>query len=155
MDLYTGFSPHTGDQLHPETFQKIEPKRTSNFVNADGYHLPFKDGAFEEVYSSHLIEHMTSPFIFLKELSRVTKVMGNIEIRCPHKYARGRREMIHHVSKLDGGWFRAAAEKLRLGILTLNVTWMPIGFRIGFFHVRPFAKPWDIQVVMRKTLSRT
>jgi len=150
VDLYTDFSPHTGDQLHPDTFQKIEPKRISNFIKAEGCHLPFRNDSFEEVYSSHLIEHIKAPLMFLKELARVTRFMGTLNVRCPHRFARGPKEMPCHVSKLDEKWFATAAGRLSLKILFLNITWMPIGFRVGFFHIRPFAKAWELDVMMRK-----
>jgi len=150
VDLYVGFSPHTGDQLDPATFQKINPSEISNFVRAEGCHLPFRHDAFEEVYSSHLIEHIRSPLGFLRELVRVTKPMGTLHVRCPHRFARARREMPCHVSKLDEQWFATAARKLGLRILSLMVTWIPIGFRVGFFHIRPFAKAWELDVKMRK-----
>ncbi len=39
----------------------------------DIYRLPFRDGAFESVLSSHTIEHVDDPAGFFRELSRVGK----------------------------------------------------------------------------------
>ncbi len=151
VDLYVGYTPHTGDQVNSETFQKIEPKKINNFVRADGCHLPFRDCSFNEVFSSHLIEHVVNPFVLVKEMVRVVKYEKVIVIRCPHKFARGAKELRHHVSKLDEKWFRDVARRLRLTILSMDVTWMPIGFKLGFIHVRPIAKPWEIILSMRRS----
>lgn len=45
---------------------------------ADGENLPFKDKTFDYVISSHVIEHVNNPSIFLEEISRVGK-RGYIE----------------------------------------------------------------------------
>jgi SAM-dependent methyltransferase len=46
----------------------------------DIYNLPFKDKEFEEVVSSHTIEHVDDPDKFFKELTRVSK---NVTILLP------------------------------------------------------------------------
>ena len=46
----------------------------SNFMLIPSiYHLPFKDGEFEEVLCSHTIEHVEDPQAFWDELNRVGK----------------------------------------------------------------------------------
>lgn len=54
-------------------------------VIADAGYLPFRDGAFDHVYSSHVIEHFSHLKVrnVLKEWVRVLKRGGVIEIRCP------------------------------------------------------------------------
>ena len=54
-------------------------------VIADARYLPFKDEVFDNVYSSHLIEHFSHREVknVLKEWVRVLKKGGTIEIRCP------------------------------------------------------------------------
>lgn len=52
--------------------------KTQKFVVADGENLPFKDKTFDYVISSHVIEHVNNPSIFLEEISRVGK-RGYIE----------------------------------------------------------------------------
>lgn len=49
------------------------------FVVADGYKLPFQDNAFDYVICSHVLEHLTHPEKFIKELTRVAKA-GYIEV---------------------------------------------------------------------------
>lgn len=55
-------------------------------VVADARKLPFKDEAFNYVYSSHLIEHFSHREVknVLVEWVRVLKRGGTIEIRCPN-----------------------------------------------------------------------
>lgn len=45
--------------------------KTQKFVVADGENLPFKDKTFDYVISSHVLEHVNNPSIFLEEISRV------------------------------------------------------------------------------------
>lgn len=48
------------------------------FVVADGYHLPFADKTFDYVIASHILEHMSDPVAFVRELMRVSRA-GYIE----------------------------------------------------------------------------
>lgn len=44
---------------------------------------PFDDESVDEIYSSHCIEHVDDPAVFLNECARICKVGARIEIRCP------------------------------------------------------------------------
>jgi SAM-dependent methyltransferase len=48
------------------------------FVVADGHALPFKDGSFDYVIASHILEHVDDPQKFVSELARVAR-RGYIE----------------------------------------------------------------------------
>lgn len=50
-------------------------------VIADANFMPFKDGAFDLVFSSHTLEHVSTPFRVLKEFKRVAK---RLVIRVPN-----------------------------------------------------------------------
>lgn len=69
----------------------LDVRRTDivDFV-ADARSLPFRDGVFEHVYSSHTIEHFsyTDTRTVLIEWLRVLRVNGVIELRCPDLRAR-------------------------------------------------------------------
>jgi len=54
-------------------------------VRSNAAQLPFKDGVFEIVYASHVIEHFDflEGFEVLKEWKRVLKTGGNLIIECP------------------------------------------------------------------------
>lgn len=59
-------------------------------VIADARKLPFKDGSFSHIYSSHVIEHFSHNEIndVLIEWIRVLKDNGTFELRCPDLRAR-------------------------------------------------------------------
>jgi SAM-dependent methyltransferase len=46
--------------------------------------LPFEDDEFDEVYASHLIEHIKNPLPFLQELHRVCVADAKATFRCPY-----------------------------------------------------------------------
>lgn len=53
----------------------IDPARKPNVV-ADAHNLPFKDGEFEVVLSTEMLEHVKDPFQVERELRRVTASGG-------------------------------------------------------------------------------
>jgi SAM-dependent methyltransferase len=80
-----------------------------NFIKADAQHLPFKDNAFEHVFSAHTIEHVSDPALMLRELVRVSNY--RITVKCPHKLGdQGTKK--YHLSKFDGKWFLRNAKKV-------------------------------------------
>jgi SAM-dependent methyltransferase len=88
----------------------IDPKKIPNFVLCDGEHLPFKNGVFSEVFSSHVIEHVYNPGRFLLELLRVSN--ERIVIQCPHRLGdklnkATRASARYHIHKnfLNKTWF--------------------------------------------------
>ena len=46
--------------------------------------LPFKNNEFDEVYCSHVLEHVQDLVKAMKELHRITKKEGRVIIRGPH-----------------------------------------------------------------------
>ena len=57
-----------GNGINADIFQH---EKIPNFVIVDVYSLPFKANAFENVLSSHTIEHIDDPNKFFNELQRV------------------------------------------------------------------------------------
>ena len=59
-------------------------------IIADVNYLPFKNGCFDLIYSSHVIEHFSHIIVkmVLSEWIRVLKAGGQFEIRCPDLRAR-------------------------------------------------------------------
>ena len=45
---------------------------------------PFKDGEFDYIYCSHILEHVDDFFKTMKELVRILKPNGRLHIRVPH-----------------------------------------------------------------------
>lgn len=73
-DLYPNLS------LHRFPHKKIELKAIPNFVRCDAHFLPFKDGSFETIIASHLLEHCEFPFLVLQEFRRVSTRKVIIEV---------------------------------------------------------------------------
>lgn len=49
---------------------------------------PFPDNSFDLVEASHVLEHLDKPFAIMKELHRILKPGGRLEIKVPH-FSRG------------------------------------------------------------------
>lgn len=54
-----------------------------NFIIAEAHHLPFKNGAFNKVYTKHCLEHLENPLKFFKESKRILKKGGTLECIYP------------------------------------------------------------------------
>lgn len=50
---------------------------------------PFADASVDEVYSSHVVEHVPDLILFMNEVHRILKPGGEVEIR--HPYAMSKR----------------------------------------------------------------
>lgn len=50
----------------------------------DVFPYPFEDNEFDEIYTSHVLEHVENLTATLKELERITKPGGIVHIRVPH-----------------------------------------------------------------------
>lgn len=118
----------------------LQTRLIPNFIKADCCCLPFQDKCFEEVYSSHVIEHIANPFLMLKEMARVSK--SKITIKCPHRYA-GKKSP-GHISMLNLTWFMRAFA--RIGLTAINgkaISWRY--FPHSWFPL--FRLPIEIEVV--------
>jgi len=76
--------------------------------------LPFKDGEFDYVYCSHVIEDWTHPRPIIDELVRITKVNGLIEIRTP--FETNAWDSIDHARAFNKRSFITYAEQHQYGI---------------------------------------
>jgi len=54
------------------------------FVIGDAKNLHFKDSSFDKLIAVDLIEHLTNPEIFIKEIGRVIKSGGKVVLAWPH-----------------------------------------------------------------------
>ncbi|MCW4008652.1 MAG: class I SAM-dependent methyltransferase [Candidatus Bathyarchaeota archaeon] len=60
---------------------KNKPK---NFIRADAHFLPFKPEIFDKICFYEVIEHVESPLLCLKEVKRVLKRKGILELSTPN-----------------------------------------------------------------------
>jgi len=67
-----------------ESQRKINPNRATNFVQADAYHLPFRNNSFDKVLCHHTLEHLDKPCLALKEMMRVASNI--LEVIVPFRW---------------------------------------------------------------------
>lgn len=77
LDCACGLNPVEGvkDAVHVDLCRTYMGKKNCADVIADAHFLPFRDGVFSAVFSSHTLEHCCNPLLVLKEFSRVGKVL--------------------------------------------------------------------------------
>jgi SAM-dependent methyltransferase len=93
------------DVIDAHTRARNKGWKESQLVNilSSGDDLPFKDGVFDYVFSSHVIEHFFDPIRAIREWFRVVREGGYVFMIIPHKertYDRN-REMTHHAELME------------------------------------------------------
>lgn len=83
LDVGSGSSPHPSADVLLEKYLDITHRYAPLVADrptvlADACKMPFKDKAFDYVIAFHVLEHINTPELFLKELQRVAKA-GYIE----------------------------------------------------------------------------
>jgi SAM-dependent methyltransferase len=80
-------------------------------VCADSLTLPFKDGSFDTVLSTQVVEHVADPFMMFAEISRVLKPHGRLVMTAPqvwplheepHDYFRYTRYGLEELARRSG-----------------------------------------------------
>lgn len=126
--------------------QTLNPREIENFTLCDAQYLPFRDNAFDEAYSSHVIEHVKNPFLVLKEMIRVAKC--KIVIFCPHRLGdRMQGKNPFHINLLNKSWFYKTTKSLNCRNVKVEYSKyfnLPTDF-FSLFHI-----PIEIKVEIRK-----
>ena len=109
LDIGCGEKPEGDINLDISKHVQIGPtsgivKSKCNII-ADALHLPFRDKSIEIVYSSHCIEHVKNPCMFVKECERIA--IQRIVIKCPSKWMVGNRGNKLHKYTITIPWLRA------------------------------------------------
>jgi SAM-dependent methyltransferase len=84
LDVGSGGNPHPRSDVLLERYASGQHRHGAQVVAnrpmvfADACHMPFKDKAFDYVIAFHVLEHVSTPDLFLRELMRVAKA-GYIE----------------------------------------------------------------------------
>jgi len=79
LDIGSGHSPHPRADILCDRYIDDDTERGGSIradrplIVADAHDLPFRDGAFDYVVTSHIIEHMDDPVRFCRELMRVAR----------------------------------------------------------------------------------
>lgn len=71
-----------GDDVRPDMVN-VDYRPTGDVVG-DVRALPFRDGAFDEVLASDILEHVTDAHALLKEWSRVLSFEGRLTVKVPN-----------------------------------------------------------------------
>jgi predicted SAM-dependent methyltransferase len=79
LNIGSGFRPKI-DFINLDYDEKTYPDIIRNIDEG----LPFDSDKFDEIYTSHVIEHVKDIFLFIYEMWRVTKNKGTITIICPN-----------------------------------------------------------------------
>jgi ubiquinone/menaquinone biosynthesis C-methylase UbiE len=66
--------------IHDEWKGQVDCRLIPNFVKADAAHLPFREKCFQEVFSSHLLEHVKDEKAVLDEMRRVSEDVVRIVV---------------------------------------------------------------------------
>ena len=111
---------------------------------------PFEDESFSRIEASHLLEHLSDPFLVMKEIHRIVKPGGIVDIRVPH-FSRGMTHAEHKsgfdLEKLPTGNFNANKAYFLIGQLAYNlVAWLK-----SFFLPQAFARA-TIKTIRHKFL---
>lgn len=109
VDFFKGGWNH--QEADQDRGEYVNPQKISNYIVASAEYLPFKDGCFDVVLSSHTIEHVPDPFKMLGELVRVG--CRKIIVKCPHRSGSGAHRPFH-INYFTEEWFNVAA--FRLGV---------------------------------------
>ena len=79
LDIGCGYSANEHATVICDTLDLKQHYKDRNFIKISGKELPFKDKEFDFVITSHVLEHVEDPELFLKEIQRVSK-SGYIEV---------------------------------------------------------------------------
>ena len=134
MDVGCGSYPQGDINVDLEKRIEVIP----NFVKADGQHLPFRDNVFSLVHSQHTIEHAPDPFLFLKELFRVSK--NQVILRCPWRLERNLARHPKHLHSFNKKSIISMIQKLPNCVYSSSYTrWLfeliPLPVEMEF-HIR-------------------
>lgn len=144
VDLFVEATAHRSEKGDMRSNTDVSLCRIPNFIQANCVNLPFKDNAFDEVVSNHLIEHIEDPFGLLKEMVRVAKPNGTIRVTTPHKMSHNRKWILHQHS-FNGKWFEKAFRVLGVALVESHRTYRMIPH--DYFPL--FRLPYFIQVTGR------
>jgi len=98
---------------------------------------PFKDCTFDLVEASHVLEHLSKPFVAMKELHRILKPDGKLIVKAPH-FSRGFTHAEHSHGfditfplYFDKNFTKSGFFGIEFELEKMKLSWM------AFFHLLP------------------
>jgi len=87
LEKITGGSLLVGIDISEFILQKAgnRLKNRTTLLKADAENLPFKDGSFNKIYCSEVLEHLLRPERVVKEISRILKSEGLFILSVPNE----------------------------------------------------------------------
>lgn len=105
---------------------------SNDLVLGDANALPFRDGTFELVIMTEVIEHLDEPSMVLREIRRVLVSQGRLVLSTPNKALSGLARVPGHISEMTFG--ELAALLTREGFLPLRRTGSTIPYIPSYFR---------------------
>lgn len=132
--------------------------KPQNFICGDAHHLPFKSGVFDKVCFYEVIEHVESPLLCLREIHRVLKEKGILELSTPNifhwriilRQIRGLPQVLSDTGHI-ACWSRAEMENILLNTGFSNVQFKYITLPLVFSPHKTLDK--IAKLVLPSTLS--
>jgi len=111
VDLFLEATNHRSIDQRQRNDSPLDPKRIPNLIRADAQFLPFRDDVFDDAVSCHVIEHVPNPTRMLREMLRVVKPAGFIQVVCPHRLDHRRKKRLH-INQFNLKWFKQTLRML-------------------------------------------
>ena len=97
------------DQFAIAYARQVYQRPNLQYLQATGLHLSFRSASFDFIFSSQVIEHVSSPEKFLQEISRLLAPNGFCMITTPNKKLfspSGSTDNPHHLSEMSWDLFK-------------------------------------------------
>jgi predicted SAM-dependent methyltransferase len=129
-----------------------DKKTFLNYVGYDTDHkdfdpsgkMPFKDGEFQSVYSSHCLEHIVDYKTSIREWFRILETGGNMMLLLPHKFLYEKKETLPGLYNQDHKRFYTPASLL----LEIEESLEPNSYRVVL--LRDFDHEYDYGIPPEK-----
>jgi SAM-dependent methyltransferase len=101
LNLGSGYQPLNPPWINVDY---KEAPRVDQIVDLNGP-WPWKDNSVDQIFSSHVIEHLNDFVHFMRECQRILKVGGYLELQCPHGWSEGAMGDPYHKRPFFEGTF--------------------------------------------------
>lgn len=140
--------------------EHVDPQaRNLVLLQYDGKTIPFQDNSFDLTYSSHVLEHVLNPRMFLQEMSRVSKKVIYVEVPCEMHIRRTYRSIqssldIGHINSYTVETFLVLLQTSGLEVMAFDI--FDHSFELYRFFYNSFMRAMVTMVVRRVpfTISR-